>query len=178
MGNRIAELSEIGRKLNEARVRSGQTVPELLAKMKTGICLTTWYRIINGEGEGGCRTVAEASLLCGTRPDAILLETTDTVHLAVEDRVCLDQIYRWIAEITACREDWPERRPAAILADHVRSIYEAVKAEGEVEASGRIPMGTTISRPEPGFKVLEPPPAKAKGKRAKRKVAKSKRAVA
>jgi hypothetical protein len=124
MGNRIAELPEIGRKLNEARLRSGQTVPELLGKMQTGIAATTWYRIVNGECEGGCRTVAEASLLCGTRPDTILLETTDTVHLGVEDRICLDQVYRWIAEITTFREDWRGRRPARVATGQARRVAQ------------------------------------------------------
>jgi transcriptional regulator with XRE-family HTH domain len=174
MGNRAADQATIGRNLNEARQRAGLTVEDLVTK--AGIHLSSWYRLVNGESEGGCRTVTELSLFCGTTPNPILLEADGDHALTSEDRVALDQIAGHLARVNARRQNWP-RRPAAIVADLVRDVVAQLPSE-EAEAQPlaqaavlRIPLGTVIAKPEASVTTYKPPPRVKKTKAKKARIA-------
>jgi transcriptional regulator with XRE-family HTH domain len=159
MGNTVAELPEIGRRFQEARERAGLSVSELCRKI--GITDSTWYRTEDGATEVGIRIGAQAAILCGTRPDAIVLEAAETAALTSRSRVAIDQMCGRLAEMMSWAEEWPEGEPAEMAADIVERVYRASAAaragKASVDAGApTIPPGTVIARPEPGVKTLEP----------------------
>lgn len=125
MNVEIASLEEIGQRLRAAAEKKGVVPRDVMAGIEGHPSLTNWYRWLNGEQEGGCRTIAQIGLFLGLPPDALLLKNVGD-ELTMEDRVALDQVETLVGELNQIFTG--EHRPADYLVKTLQELLQMARA--------------------------------------------------
>jgi hypothetical protein len=124
MQTRAATLEEIGRRLEEALTKSGKVPLDIVTQIDGTPSVTGWYRWVRAESEAGCRTIVQAGLALGVRPDALLLKEEGDAVFTIADEVAISQIRTLIGELNKIYRDNSDVRPVDVIVSNLQKLLE------------------------------------------------------
>ena len=149
---KIAELPEIGARLQKAMTDQGMTPYEMAKRL--GVGHTTFYRWVSGENEGGCRQIGLAGAMLGLQPnDLLLFDATrvDAPDVDESELFALKQIWQHCVQIW--RMTGGKRKPAAAVEAMLREVIIPYE---EIESDKKIPKDAKVRIEGPGILTIEP----------------------